>query len=264
MPDENSFVEIALSKGSSVSGRVIAANTAIPLNETQVSLMNLSDMTAMTIPTDEAGAFSFGSMVAGRYQLTAINKLARSQPQEITLRESEQLKNVNLLLKTGSTIRGKVTGLRAAELPVAEIVVEGAGGFTADTSTARDGSYVVHGIPGGRTQITVQTYAERSLTKSIQIDEGAQELTLDIPFPTEARLSGRITRGGKAVTRAMVHVWPRAPGLVSAAAKTDENGRYVIEGLNNGDYLITVQGARARKSQRILGPTVLDIELDSP
>lgn len=264
MPDENGSVEIALSKGGSVSGRVIAANTAMPLNETTVSLTNLSDNTAMTIPTNEGGTFLFDNIVAGRYQLTAINKLARSQPQEITLRESEQLKNVNLLLKTGSTIRGKVSGLRRDELPVAEIVVEGAGGFTTDTSTLRDGSYVVHGIPSGRIQLTVQTYAERSLVKSVQIDESTQELTLDIQFPTEARLSGRVTRGGKAVTQAIIRVWPREPGLVSAAGKTDENGRYVIEGLNNGDYLIIVEGARSRKSQRISGPTLLDIELDPP
>ncbi len=262
MPEENGSVEIALLKGGSVSGRVIAANTATPLRETKVSRLNLNDMTELIIPTDEAGAFFFGSMVAGRYRLTAINKLGRSQPQDITLRESEQLKNVNLLLKTGSSIRGKVVGLRSDELPVAEIVVEGAGSFTTETSTLSDGSYVVHGIPNGRIKVTAQTYAERSLTKSIQIDEGPQDLTLDIQFPTEARLSGRVTRGGQAVTHVTVRVWPREPGLVSASARTDENGRYMIEGLNNGDYLISVEGAGARKTQRISGPTLLDIELD--
>lgn len=261
MPEENGSIEITLSKGASVSGRVITPNTSIPLSETKVSLLNLGDMTATITPTDEAGAFFFGSMVAGRYQLTAINKRAHSQAQEITLRESEQIKNVNLLLKTGSTIRGKVGGLRSDELPVAEIVVEGLGGFTSETSTLPDGSYVAHGIPAGRIQVTVQTYAERSLTRSIQIDEGTQEVTLDIQFPTDGRLSGRVTRGGQAVTHVAVSVRPREPDLVSASARTDENGRYVIEGLNNGDYLIIVEGAGGRRSQRISGPTLLDIEL---
>ena len=262
MPDENGSVEIALAKGGSISGRVIAANAATSHSETKVSLMNLKDMTELIIPTDAAGAFFFGSMVGGRYQLTAINKLGRSQPQEVILRDSEQLNNINLLLKAGSTIRGKVVGLRSDELPVAEIVIEGTSGFTTETSTLSDGSYVVHGIPNGQIRVTAQTYAERSLTRSIQIDEGVQELTLDIQFPTEARLSGRVTRGGQAVTHATVRVWPREPGLVSASARTDENGRYSIEGLNNGDYLITVEGASARKIQRISGPTLLDIELD--
>lgn len=261
LPDESRSVEIALSKGSSVSGRVIAANTATPLSETKVSRLNLSDMTEMIIPTDETGAFFFGGLMAGRYQLTAINKLGRSQPQEITVRENEQLKNVNLLLKTGSTIRGKVTGLRSDERPRAEIVVQGEGGFTADTSTLSDGSYVVHGIPTGRFHVTAQTYGERSLTKAIQIDEGSQELILDIQFPTEARLSGRVTRGGQPVTHVTVRASPGEPGLVSASAKTDENGRYLIEGLSNGDYLIIVEGG-GRKSQRISGPTFLDIELE--
>jgi hypothetical protein len=36
----------------------------------------------------------------------------------------------------------------------------------------------------------------------------------------------------------------------------------VIEGLNNGDYLIIVEGTAGRRSQRISGPTFLDIELD--
>lgn len=56
--------------------------------------------------------------------------------------------------------------------------------------------------------------------------------------------------------------WPREPGLVSATARTDENGRYVIEGLNNGEHLIIVEGAGGGRSQRISGPTFLDIELD--
>jgi Carboxypeptidase regulatory-like domain len=120
----------------------------------------------------------------------------------------------------------------------------------------------VHGIPNGRIQVTAQTYAERSLTKSIQIDEGTRDLTLDIQFPTEARLSGRVTRGGQPVTHVTVRASPREPGLVSASAKTDENGRYLIEGLNNGDYLIIVEGTSGGKSQRISGPTFLDIELE--
>ena len=262
VPDENGSVEIVLAKGSSLSGRVIASNAATRLSETKVSLLNLADMTEVSIPTDEIGTFFFGSLVAGRYQLTATNKLSRSQSQEITVRESEQLNNVNLLLKMGSTLRGKVIGLRSDELPKAEIVVEGAGGFTADTSTSPDGSYVVHGIPNGRIQVTAQTYGERSLTRVIQVDEGAQELTLNIQFPTEARLSGRITRGGQAVTHVAVRVWAREPGVVSASAKTDAEGRYVIEGLSNGDYLISVQGVRGSKNQRVSGSTLLDIELE--
>lgn len=262
MPDENGSVEIALSKGGSVSGRVIAANTATPLSETKVSRLNLSDLTEVIIPTDEAGAFSFGSMVAGRYRLTATNKFGSSQPEEIILRENEQLRNVNLLLKAGSTIRGTVIGLRPDERPKAEIVVEGADGFATGASTLPDGSYVVHGIPNCQIRVTVQTYGERSLTKSIQID-GAQNFTLDIQFPREARLSGRVTRDGQAVSHVTVRVWGRESGLVSAAGRTDENGRYVIEGLNNGDYLIVVHGASGKKSQRISGSTFLDIELNS-
>jgi len=262
MPDENGSVEIALSKGGSVSGRVIAANTATPLSETKVSRLNLSDLTEVIIPTDEAGAFSFGNMVAGRYRLTATNKFGSSQPQEIILRENEQLRNVNLLLKAGSTIRGNVIGLRPDERPKAEIVVEGADGFATGTSTLPDGSYVVHGIPNGQIRVTVQTYGERSLTKSIQID-GAQNFTLDIQFPREARLSGRVTRDGQAVSHVTVRIWGRESGLVSAAGRTDENGMYVIEGLNNGDYLIVVEGASGKKSQRISGSTFLDIELNS-
>ena len=262
MPDENESVEIALAKGASISGRVVAANTATPLSETQVSLMNFSDETQITIPADKAGNFFFGSMVAGRYRLTANSQFARSQPQEITLRESEQLKNVSLVLKTGSTIRGRVVGLRPDELSRTDIVFEGAGGFATYTSTLPDGSYVVHAVPSGRIQVTAQTYPHRSLTKSIQIAEGTQEFSLDIQFPTEGRLSGRVTRGGRPVGYVDVHVWPRETGLVYASTTTNEDGRYVIDGLNNGEYIVGVEGGR--RTQRISGPTLLDIELEPP
>jgi hypothetical protein len=254
------FIEIRLPKGGSISGRVVGVDSTTPISGAQVSLWATATMSAVTIPADETGAFSFTGLAAGRYQLTAEASLGHTNTQEIVLRESEPLTGLVLTVKAGATIRGQVTGLRPDEPKVVEIVAQGQGGFLGAASTNSDGSYAIHGVPGGPVKVMAQTYSQRIVSRSIEIPEGAQELTLNIEFPRVARLSGRVTRGGKPVAARIVSASPRSADSAAGSEKTDHNGMYVIDGLSEDDYVIGL-AKEWTKSVRVSGDTVLDIEL---
>ncbi len=259
---EESFVEIKLSKGGFVSGRVVGPDAVKPLAGARVSLSNVADGSSVTLPADESGAFSFDSLTPGRYRLTADTSLGQTKPQEIVLRENERLQNLLLVVQAGATIRGKVTGLRLEELPVVEIVAQAPGDFIGTASTAPDGTYVVRGVPKGRVEVMAQTYSGRSVSKSVEVEEGASELSLNLEFPRVARLSGRLTRGGQPAAREVVRASPRNPESAAGSGETDQSGLYVIEGLSEGDYEV-VLGGEVTQSLRISGDTVLDAELSA-
>jgi len=176
------------------------------------------------------------------------------------VRENEQLTNLLLVVKRGATIRGKITGLRPDELSAVEVVVQAPGDSIGTTSMAPDGTYAIYGVPNGRVEVSAQTYSQRSISKSFEIPVGVLEASLDLEFLGLAKLSGRITRAGQPVASGLVTALPRSPGATAGSAKTAQNGLYVIDGLSEGEYDVSLDG-EGTKSLRISGDTVLDIEL---
>lgn len=259
---EEDFLEIRLRKGASLSGRVVASDGVTPLPGAQVSLENVARRIGNGIRADGAGFFSFDRLSAGRYELKAESNYGQTQPLNIVLRENERLAGLTLVIKPGATLRGKVSGMMLGELPIVNLVANGRGGFTAFVSTDADGVYSVHGVPAGVVQVMASTSSFRIVRKSIEVPEAVQELTLDIEFSPAARLYGQVTRAGRPVPFAEVSAVPADPQLVRASGRTDQDGRYAINGLSDGEYIVHLSGGE-RRSIRILGDTNLDIELSA-
>ena len=55
--------------------------------------------------------------------------------------------------------------------------------------------------------------------------------------------------------------FPLDPQLVRGFGGTDQDGMYAIDGLSDGNYTVSLGGMGARRSVRISGDTILDIEL---
>jgi hypothetical protein len=90
-----------------------------------------------------------------------------------------------------------------------------------------------------------------------------QDVTLDIVFPTGARLSGCVTQGGKAA--ANKNVWMRPVGDKSDTryrAYTSEDGQYEIEGLPPGEYYL-IADEDIRRAVNMAGDAVLNIDIPS-
>jgi protocatechuate 3,4-dioxygenase beta subunit len=261
VPNEESVVEIRLTKGAFVSGRVVGLDGTTAPSWARVNLQALASAGVTRYSESESSVFSFSGLAAGAYRLTAETNLGQTKPQEIVLHENERVTGLLLVVQAGATIRGKVTGLRSDESRV-EISVQRQGVNVGTASTDTDGTYVIHGLPTGRVEVLAYSYSGRSISKSVEIPKGTLELTLNIEFPLEARLSGRVTRGGQPVVNKIVSAFLRDSTFTGGTGKTDHTGHYIIEGLSNGDYYISFEGEWT-KSIRILGDTTLDIELST-
>jgi large repetitive protein len=258
---EEGFVEIKLPKASSVVGRVVGSDASTPLPGSKVRLWSYSNRSGISVPADGNGAFSFEGLATGRYRLTAESSFGQSPPQEIVL-ESESQTRVDLIIKEGGTIRGKIMGLVPSELTVVQVVAQGQEGFRSMALTNPDGNYTIRGVPVGWVKVTAQSSSNRFISKSIELQQGVMDVALDIEFPRGSRLSGRVTSGGQPVANRSVSALSSVADSAAAFAQTDASGMYAIEGLSEGNYLVTLSGGGA-KSLRISGDTVFDIEISS-
>ena len=98
-------------------------------------------------------------------------------------------------------------------------------------------------------------------------DRGARRrrLPADIAFEGASRLSGRVTRGDRPLPGLFVSAVPDPPRANAgrASGQTDDNGGYALEGLEDGNYQVAVngQGVGYRKAVTVSGDTSGDIAL---
>jgi hypothetical protein len=133
------------------------------------------------------------------------------------------------------------------------------GSFSAQPD--QHGAYALNGVPAGRAVISVfGPHLQFDRTVDVPAD---QDLTLDLVFPTGARLSGRITKGGKPVAGRSVWMRPaedKSDTLYQAMTQAD--GSYEIEGLPPGDYRLRADEDISRLVG-IAGDAVLNIDIPS-
>ena len=259
---EESFVEIKLSIRGSISGRVLSPDGTPPPSGTTVWVGSQAMGMSRAIPANAAGVFSISGLAAGTYRLMAESPdLGKTPSEDIVLREDEQRTGLELrfIVRTGATVRVRVSGLLPGEAVVG-LTAQGAGDFTNDSPTFDSGTYIFSGVPEGPIELALLTSSQRMAERSMEISKGAREVTFDIELPREARLSGRVTQGGRPVGNQRVTASSSGPNGIMAIARTDPSGVYAIEGLSDGEYRISVEG-RAARTIRVLGDTVLDIEL---
>ena len=125
----------------------------------------------------------------------------------------------------------------------------------------KQGAYALTGVPPGHAVIYVYGGGV-SFQKAVDMP-AEQDVTLDIVFPTGARLSGRVTQDGKPAARKNVWIGPadRKNDLLYRAS-TSEDGEYEIEGLAPGDYRLRADEDISRPVT-IAGDAVLNIEIPS-
>jgi hypothetical protein len=254
-------VDVGLSVGGVITGRLTAADGITPVAGS-AGLFNLDQGFGGTGRTSEAGEFSFQHLSAGRYQLTG-QTADGSVTREIVLASNQRIEGIVLALSAGHSIRGVVTGLRPEDMKRVSISLRrdaGMGHPDADVRVDDRGAYVLRGVQPGRVQVVADVSMRRQFSKTIEMPADS-DITVDLDFPSGARLSGRVTRGGKPLPG--VRLTPR-PAMDQPVyiygITTSQDGKYVIEDLAPGDYDVWVEDYSSRPVQ-ISGDTVLDIEV---
>jgi hypothetical protein len=210
---------------------------------------------------DETGSFSFEHRPAGHYQLSTRTD-AGTASQDFELAENEIREDIVLQVgREGRSMRGIVRGLRPEQLKHTVISVH------SETKRANfgaqpdeDGAYAVRGLPTGRAQVTAYAAMSRQITKTIDVPADA-DVVLDIVFPPGVRLSGVVTQDAKpAGGRSIFVAPPDGKREVTYQAMTAQDGRYEIEGVQTGEYRVSVHEGISRVVT-IAGDTVVNIDM---
>ena len=261
--DSTAPLEVALSSGGSIAGRLTAADGATSIAGSASLSLDDGSYSGSSARTNEAGEFSFRNLGPGNYRLTG-RGLGGSATRKIALAENERVEGVILALRGGSTIRGTVTGLRPAELKALSINARPHPyTFAADApaSINERGEYELRDVQPGHILLTADVSMRKQLAKAVEVPAGS-DINVDIDFPRGARVSGRVTQRGRPVAGAWLEPRPvnlAADRIFNYGASTSATGEYVIEDLEPGEYTIGIDGYKSRPFQ-VSGDTVFDID----
>ncbi len=204
--------------------------------------------------TTADGHFGFDGLKPGEYTLTARAQSFPEVVRMVALRGGEVVEGLEIRLEVGSrsgTIYGSVTGVLAGE--TAGVYARGV-----SASVAADGTYELRGVPAAdEVWVSARTGA-RSLRQRTALGVGDHS-RVDFVFEGTARLFGSVSRAGHPNrARTPVDIMSRSGGA-RAVTFVSAQGRYDVNGLDGGDYLVTI-GSR-RFEVEVTGQTRFDVDL---
>ena len=178
--------------------------------------------------SDQNGAFRVTGLEPRRYVLTArAPGYADGGPDEAVEIGDETVDGIEIVLEPETSIVGAVTGLSPADLNQVQVYAR-KGPRTRDATTDTDGSFSVQGIGPGTWQLrAVKGDWERTVERTVTIEPGMSEVSVELPFERGLRLSGQVLEDGAPLGGARLSV-----GDVTARA--DREGRFALEGLEPG------------------------------
>ncbi len=271
--DKEPSVDITLGTGGGISGTVVGKDGRTPVPGALVSLTEEGDsafgglgLGADSTRTDGAGNFLFEHLKPGRFKVSAQGNTGKSAAKEVVLAEGQRLDGVLIEMATGTLVRGSVSGLQAGKLGGVRVFASSKE-YSDNAVTDDTGRFLLRDVPPGvlRLQATTSFLSGRTAAKTFEIPEGSPEFPAEIVFEGTSRISGRVTRGEKPLPGLFVNANADPPSAAAgrATAQTDEDGRYALEGLNDGKYQVFLsgQGVSYRKTLTVSGDTPGDIQL---
>jgi hypothetical protein len=207
------------------------------------------------------GQFRFEHLAASRYRLQAITDAGRVS-HEMTLGEDEINAGVDLVLDAGRRISGTIRGFHPGLRNRIQIVArhESKPGLFRATVDER-GMYVMERVPAGN--VVVSLFGPSLQFAKNVVVPGETDLTLDLDYPSGARLTGLVTQGGKPIRGKVVRLQRIGDeSEVLYRGTTSAQGRYEIEGLPPGEYWMRAEGDIV-SIITVVGDGVQNIELTS-
>jgi hypothetical protein len=271
-PSKEQSVDLTLGTGASISGTVVGTDgrSGVP-----GALVQLSEEGSggggfggggESTRTDGAGNFIFDHLTAGRFKVTASSNAGKTTAKDVVVGDNQPLTGVLVQMATGTLLHGTVSGLPAGRLGGVRVMAFETN-YSDSAVTDDGGGYALHDVPAGviRLQATTSFLSGRTTTKTVEVPEGGGDVQADIAFQGVSRLAGRVTRGDRPVSGVFVNAFPDPPRATAgrSSGQTDENGSYDLEGLDDGNYQVSLngQGVSYRRAMPVSGDTNGDIAL---
>lgn len=232
-------LDMQLTAGTKLTGTVVTEAGA-PVPDANVELRGGSFARART---NQNGTFELESVSPGRYTIAASKTgFAEGTVEDFDVTSGAQAR---IVLKTGGTIYGRVSGLAQQELANVQVEAYGNRGQSSATVDAQ-GNYRLEGAPAGtvRVQARVMSRAilesKSSRTYTVEMTAGGSQ-QVDIEFRGDVAVRGRVTRNGAPLRGGNISFYPKGGGSrPSANAAIDEQGAYSVTSLEDGEYDIAI------------------------
>jgi hypothetical protein len=259
-------VDAQLSSGVSIAGVVLLEGGTAVANA-QVQARSASDVgSARSTQTDDSGTFAIAAVAPGHYEITATKPgYAAATLRDVDIPAPAALR---MIMKGGATITGRLLGLTPADLRGAAVQASSSEGSSAPASPDESGRYRIDGAPSGTVRLSARsgqftTSSRTAQTKSVQVENGAT-VTVDFDFTADIVVSGRVTRNGLPQPGAVVSFLSPTATQRSARASADANGRYEIDGIDDGSYVVTVldrTNVPYTTTYQVSGSSTFDIDI---
>jgi protocatechuate 3,4-dioxygenase beta subunit len=250
-------VDVRLSRGGVISGRVTDARSAKPVRDAAVRA-ELSggggprmrfgpDGGGQEASSDADGQFQIAGLTAGSYTVTATHPEWSEATEKVDLKEA--VASLDLKMTTGAAVGGTVIG--AGQRPVAGASVAlsaGGGGMTGpfdsgDQSSITDaaGRFRFERLTAGRYSLIASLRGQSSSSAEVVMQQGDPGRDVTLTLGAGATLKGFVT-GLPEAQRAAVNVNASGPEDFFASTRTGADGAFEFSGVPAGAINL---GARA-------------------
>jgi hypothetical protein len=167
-----------------------------------------------------------------------------SSPAEPIAVDGRGVASVDLVLESGGSLRGAVTGLQPPDLAQVTITaVRQARWQSATPDTV--GNFTIEDRTPGTWQVIARrgdSFTARSVERSVTITAAGAEEFVELPFEAGLRLTGQVFAAGKPVAGARVRA--ERPGHEELRqAQVDQQGHFKLDGLVAGSYRLRISTA---------------------
>lgn len=187
--------DVELEEGFKVAGRVVDQDGR-PVGGAQVRLATLSrvELREHHGSTGIDGAFLLAPVAAGRYGLeaTASGFAAAKRSEPVTVVDGA-VEGLEIVLRRGASVSGKVLGLSAEELAAVAVTAHGEAGEQRAASLDSEGRFEVRNLPPGDWLLRASLWqAQRQVEARVPIAPDDLQLVRDLEFSGRVTLSGRV------------------------------------------------------------------------
>ena len=206
-------------------------------------------------------AFEIAAKANDQYWLSVRSVMGRVESRQLTIRhDNESVTGIRLVVRRLGRVSGLLAGLDTAEEALL-LVVDGSGRSGQHLPYlpwSQAGPYSLQGVPEGRFTLIARTTSDRAIAREFESD-GHGEAVVDLVFAGASRLGGVVTAGGRPIPLIDIEATPRDKSLTSGKSTTTSSGAYVIDGLDDGEYVVRVRGRSF--AVELSGDTSYDVEL---
>lgn len=237
-----SDVQIVLPPSGAVRGSVVDARTRRPVTRFTVEVAPLegSPRASRNVPVEDAGGlFSVDDVPLGRVKVSvSAEGYATRRVEDVVVSAQGGTADVDLALEADAPIAGRVSSERGVPVAEAWIAVERDAAEEAESDTVRtddDGEFELRGLGPG--EVTLRVQAAGFLVEKRKVGD-EQRARLEITLRKGLALRGEVVSEGVGVPGATVSAQSGTHGAAAQTAQTDERGRFALEGLVPGRYVV--------------------------